>query len=302
MVARRVYGLLEERGPMTGGELRAIVRADPFELWKACRSSGEFDYTSVGRRYMRLDERLPGLARLSPSILREFLTYSVISLKGQAKAAEAKACDLRELAASISEMKAQVAKAMISKVMASLADGGIPTGRAAFILAGDVVYGMAHEEPRPERSTGKIVRGSDIDIVAIAEDSSPDAFVEGLEAAIFREKYLILSNPRLNQEIDFVVKRVSRVREQTGFDTFKRKVACKIMREGVLIDGDERIFAETKALLDESGVSDSLRMMDKRAEEERMEAMATLLGLDELRDDDGLRNLFYSSDESEEFE
>jgi hypothetical protein len=251
---------------------------------------------------MRLDERLPGLARLSPSILREFITYSVVSLKGQANAAEIKARKLRELAASISEMKAQVAKAMIAKVMASLADGVIPTGRAAFILAGDVVYGMAHEEPRPERSTGKIVRGSDIDIVAIAEDSSPDAFVEGLEAAILREKYLILSNPRLNQEIDFVVKRISRVREQTAFDTFKRKVACKIMREGVLIDGDERIFAEMKALLDSGGVSDRLRMMDERAELERTEAMETLLSLDELRDDDGLRNLFYSSEESEEFE
>ena len=37
------------------------------------------------------------------------------------------------------------------------------------MLAGDIVYGMGHDAPRSERSTGQMVRGSDVDLVVITE-------------------------------------------------------------------------------------------------------------------------------------
>jgi hypothetical protein len=42
--------------------------------------------------------------------------------------------------------------------------------QTCFIIAGDVVFGMAHAEPRPEASTGELVKGSDLDIIVIADD------------------------------------------------------------------------------------------------------------------------------------
>ena len=40
------------------------------------------------------------------------------------------------------------------------------------MIAGDVVFEMAHLEPRPESSTGKLVKGSDLDIVVVTKRSS----------------------------------------------------------------------------------------------------------------------------------
>ena len=100
----RVCSLIEERGPQTGGEIRdALPAAHPFELWRTCRRSSRLATRRVGRRYLRLDEKVPGYARLSPSILREFLTYSVVGLADDLPSLE-KRTEL--LAASIRDINA----------------------------------------------------------------------------------------------------------------------------------------------------------------------------------------------------
>src|SRR5665811_1909286 len=96
-------------------------------------------------------------------------------------------------------------------------------------------YQMAHDVPRPERSTGKMVRGSDLDVVVIVDDRAPEVLVKALDDAIYQQKYRYLINPSVREEIDYIVKRLDRLREQAEFDTFKKMVACKILQEGVLL-------------------------------------------------------------------
>ena len=74
--------------PQTGAELREALGDDGFGQWKACMRSDRLAVRRVGRRYLRLDQKVEGYARLSPSILREFLTYSVVGLADDPAALE----------------------------------------------------------------------------------------------------------------------------------------------------------------------------------------------------------------------
>ena len=76
----RIIDLLERTGPLTGAEIHKALGGEMFALWKACMLSPRLAIRRVGRRYLRLDRRVDGYARLSPSILREFLTYTVVGL------------------------------------------------------------------------------------------------------------------------------------------------------------------------------------------------------------------------------
>lgn len=75
---KKIIRLVEEKGPLTGSEIYDAVGGDGLVLWRACRLSKALSIRTLGRRYLRLDSRVEGFARLSPSIFREFLTYSVI--------------------------------------------------------------------------------------------------------------------------------------------------------------------------------------------------------------------------------
>jgi hypothetical protein len=62
---------------------------------------------------MRLDQRVEGLARLSPSILREFLTYSVIGLASDPLAARGKADKILLHIEEVSKAKSQLAYSIV---------------------------------------------------------------------------------------------------------------------------------------------------------------------------------------------
>ena len=169
-------------------------------------------------------------------------------------------------------------------------------------MAGDIVYNMAHDVPRPERSTGKLVKGSDLDLVVVVGDLFNKGAVKRLDEAIYREKYRLLIAPHLREEIDYVVKDLEKVREQVRFDSYRHMVACKILREGTLLYGSEEIFHRVKSLLREYGVFEKLAAMEKRANSFRMKSIEVLL----LEDTDAMReenlNLFFPTEESEEIE
>ena len=73
-VEEGIVRAVEERGPLTGSELREVLGSVGFAQWKACTQSSRLTVRRVGRRYLRIDRKVGGYARLSPSILREFLT------------------------------------------------------------------------------------------------------------------------------------------------------------------------------------------------------------------------------------
>ena len=298
----RVVDLLERMGPRTGAEIREALGGEKFALWKACMLSPRLASRRVGRRYVRLDRRVEGYARLSPSILREFLTYSVVGLSDDPAAIDRRTEELQAHISDISRKKLELAKCLVTDVAGSFTADAEAEKRFCVMLAGDIVYEMAHDVDRPERSTGGMVHGSDLDIVVILSDAAPGELGTQLDDAIYRKKSQYLKNPAYREEIDYVVKGFSKLREQTEFDTFKRMVACKILDEAVLLYGSAGLFAAGKALLGERGVIDRLRAMELSACHAREQQERYLLATDEqvLRGEDLF--LFYTDDESEEFE
>ena len=281
----RIIRLLEECGPQTGAELREALGSDGFAQWKACMRSDRIAVRRVGRRYLRLDQKVEGYARLSPSILREFLTYSVVGLVDAPAALESKTAELAARIAEISAAKLRFAQRLVTEIGTRLLvtgdggdEGGVdadvrPTGAAetrfCVLLAGDIVYGMGHDAPRPERSTGRMVRGSDLDLVVIMHDEAPDELARQIDDAIYQQKYRHLINPSIREEIDYTIKPLAKLREQAEFDTFRHMVPCKILDEAVLLYGSEELYGAAKGLLVEGRVGERLAALEKAAADAR---------------------------------
>jgi len=297
-----VLRLIEEKGPLTGSEINDAMQAEELHLWRSCKLSKALLTRHVGRRYLRLDQRVEGFARLSPSILRDFLTYSVIGLAWDPEPIRTKAEQVLLHIETVNRAKSLLAYTVVSAVSGRL-ESEIPVqDQVCFILAGDIVHNMAHDVPRPERSTGKMVKGSDMDLVVIVDDAFPKRFISRLDEAIYAEKYRLLITPHIREEVDYVVKDMARVNEQLRFDTFKHMVACKILHEGTLLYGSEKIFHRVKRMLRESGVSEKLAAMEKQALAFRNDAERYLLHEDIKNGRGNHAYLFYPAEESEEFE
>jgi hypothetical protein len=299
---KEIVECIEQKGPLTGSDIKKVFSADSLTLWQTCKHSKKLIIKRVGRRYLRLDSRVNGFARLSPSILREFLTYSVIGLAVDPASISKKAREVSSHIEKVSKDKLDLAHSFVLNIQEQLGDKWRKEYQTCFVIAGDIVYKMAHDVPRPEQSTGRIVKGSDIDLVVVLEDRLPEEFVESLDDSIYQEKYRILTSPLFREEVDYVVKRRSRVREQVQFDTFKDMVACKILDEGILLHGSEAFFASIKALLHEHGVTEKLRDLKKRAEGFRKDAEEHLLYAGHDMAEDQSLYLFYTNQESEEFD
>lgn len=297
-----VLSLLNRRGPLTGLELLDALRTDHLSLWRHCMSSPELITQSIARLYMRLDRRIDGYARLSPSILREFLSYTVVALSGMEPDLARRTRALSDHIRAVTREKSQLAYQTVSALVSRADNPDLILEHACFILAGDIVYNMAHDVPRPERSTGRLVRGSDLDLVVVLDDGFPEDHRVRLDERIFREKHRMLVTPQLREEIDYVVKDLDRVREQLRFDTFRRMVACKILQEGAFLFGNEALFTSVKGMLSAGDVTTRLRDMEAEARRFRAHARETLLtkDLETIRRDH--LDLFYPTEESEEFE
>lgn len=296
-----IINLVSAHGPLTGAEIRKIIGGDNLLLWQTCKTSSGLRVMSVGVRYLRFDRQVDGFARLSPSILREFLTYSVVGLAEKTRLLAKRGEEISSHILQVSRSKMELARNFVKTITAQFGDVW-PHEQVCFLLAGDIVYDMAHDVPRPERSTGKLVRGSDIDLVVILGDEAPDEFIKNLDSAIYQEKYKYLKSPSINEEIDYVVKKLDRVRNQARFDTFKNMVACKILQEGKLIGGSDRFYREVMKLLEDHGVLEKLNRLQEAASNFRNREEAYLLQSDvkSLNRED--LYFFYPAEESEEFE
>ena len=299
---KEIFKLLIDKGPLTGSEIWETFGGDGIRLWQICKRSKNLAIRTVGTRYLRLDRRVEGFARLSPSIWREFLTYSVIGISRDPKALENRALELTSHIETVSRTKLKLAYHVVSGLKDQIETFFPPENRLCFIIAGDIVFNMAHIVPRPERSTGKLVKGSDIDLVVIVDDQTPDHLMKKLDDTIYREKYRLLISPHVREEVDYIVKKVVRVKEQIRFETFKHRVACKILHEGTLLHGSEALFREVKAMLHQTGVPDKLNELEKQAKIFRSNAEAFLLYATPEKIKDEALFLFHPSEESEEFE
>ncbi|HOW53076.1 MAG TPA: hypothetical protein PLR60_00375 [Syntrophorhabdaceae bacterium] len=297
-----IVDLIRTKGPRTGFEIQADIDADSLMIWKTCRVSGKLQVRTLGKRWMRLDRHVDGFARLSPSILREFLTYTVVGLIGDTEMIEKRCVEVADRTHKISKFKFELARQMVSGVMEEFEGAAQKGHQICFIIAGDIVYNMAHDVPRPERSTGKLVRGSDIDLVVVVGDDLPVDDIHRLDELIYRKKYRMLINPSVNEEVDYKIKRLGLIREQACFDDFKRMVAIKILHEGLLLYGSEDVYRAVKEIIREKGLAERLGELEGLARVFRDKAERSIL--DGSLDKETIRetHLFYSAEEFEEFE
>ncbi len=299
---QEIIALIHEKGPLSGSEIMESIGGDGLILWRTCKLCKDLEIRTVGTRYMRLDRRIKGFARLSPSILREFLTYSVIGLAHQDIPLGQKAQSVASHIETISKAKSELAYSIVSTLVDKLECELPIQEQVCFIIGGDIVYNMAHDVPRPERSTGKLVNGSDMDLIVVVGDDFPKELAERIDEAIYKEKHRLLITPHLREEIDYIVKDLDRIREQIKFDTFKRMVACKLLHEGAFLYGSGLIFHTIRVMLKEHGVIQKLNALEEKARDFRKQAESFLLHGTDLEIHGESQYLFYPTEESEEFE
>jgi hypothetical protein len=297
-----IVSLIGTRGPRTGLEIKQEIGLDPLLIWKICKTSPALQVRCLGKRYLRLDRHVDGYARLSPSILREFFTYSVVGVSSDPDSLETRCKEVVDRIHNISKLKFELAQQMVFEIMEEFGEGPSEHHQICHIIAGDIVYDMAHDAPRPERSTGKLVKGSDIDLVVVVDDDFPDSSINRLDGLIYQKKYRMLINPSVNQEVDYIIKRLGRIRDQARFDDFKHMVAIKILREGLLLYGSEDLFRDVKTIIQENKLPEKLDELERLAEVSRSKAEESILndslGEREIRE----THLFYPAEEFEEFE
>lgn len=272
-----VLRALREKGPLTGRELYDITGIELFDLWRLCSRDEKMLLRRVGRRYLRFDRNIEGYARLSPSIQREFFTYTLVGLRGDDRI-NARADAVERETKRISLEKLSLARKTLEEVLEKLQElRDYIVENACFIIGGDVPLGMAHADPRPEASTGIVVSGSDLDIVIITtRDFRPDA-QEKLDAGIHDAKYRLLKRPNRKVEIDYIIKSLDKVVEQAKIRSFEDLVACKIIDESKLLLGNPTIYEEVKGIMRGHGVPKKLKELEELAKVRRKAAEELLL-------------------------
>jgi hypothetical protein len=298
MIQEKILSILAEKGPMTGAQLLEHTQIEVLSLWQTCRRIPAIRFEATAKRFLRLDRNVPGYARLSPSIRREFLTYMFVGLEGQTEELAARAEAFRQRTKRISSSKRETAREAIISAIAPLPAKDPILEKACFTLAGDVVYDMSHTVPRPEKSTGEMVQGSDLDIVIVVRDDLSPEIVDSLDRSIHKRKHLLLVNDR--EEIDYLIKSISRVREQLQFDVFSSMVACKILDEAQLLYGNSSVFEEVKKLVRDHGIPERLKQMEQQAAKSRELAETQLLQADAEKHSSENLSLFYTHAEEDE--
>ncbi len=291
---------LLKTGPMEGHQIIEYLHVDPFYPWYISSGSSKFLSLSVAKRYLRLDKEIEEVGRLSPSIRREFLTYTVIGLKKHREEVEKKSLVLLKKIQDISHRKWKLAKKIVKEICSQINNGKELTSKCCFLLCGDIIYLMAHDVPRPERSTGRMVRGSDIDIVVIVPDKYGEELIDKIDKAFFRMKQFYLINPSFREEIDYIVKDLSKVKEQLSFDTFQHQVACKLLWEGELLYGDQELWEEISCMMKKNKISKKLKEFEIKAIKFREKVEKKLLSDPDAIYKDHFRRLFYTKEEADE--
>ena len=295
-----IVELLRESGPLTGAEIQEQTELEPLALWRFCVNDPRVDVRVLGRRYLRLDRAVDGYARLSPSIRREFLTYTLLDRSGIEARMDGRAETLSTEIQRISDAKRRLATQTVAALVEAQAHREEILAKTCFILGGDIVYSMAHRVPRPEHSTGKLVRGSDLDIVIVTDGSLDPDVRSALDDSIYQKKYMLLISPSYREELDYLIKDLTTVQKQVAFDTFEHMVACKILHEGEFLHGSQDLFDRIKSLLRERDIPRRLELLEERAATNRADAKQVLRQEGGEQSGSHYLNLFYTTDESDE--
>lgn len=295
-----ILALLDEHGPMLGKELHAhLPDMSNLELWQACFTSDNLQISQFSRYYLRFDITRKDYIRLSPSILRDFMSFTLVSRGSQRNKVAERLVRLSNEHREISRWKTSLARNVLSDVFTSL--GEQKSSQVCAFIAGDLAYFLGHNEPREVAALGEIVKGSDLDIVIVHKGLS-DEDVKKIEEHMLVAKNYLLRTPSLRQELDFIVKPLSRMYEQFAYKTIQEKIASKIVYESLFMAGSVSLYSAIMEELRHSGVQDQIAQDFDKGLADRSSAVSKLLGSDRAALDTDARSLFYFSQERIEFE
>ncbi len=290
----RILDIVNATDSVAGMDLVNALDNKHFEIWRTCNNSEKIYTTPFGRYYLRIDDKVEGLARLSPSILRGFLTYTRISTLENAELAARDAKICRAEHERISDEKRSIARQIVKECL-----NEEQLSKTGVLIAGDVCRNMAHLVPRPERSTGKLVNGSDIDLIFIIEDDP--ALKAAITEAVIETKNIYLQHPALREEIDFVVNTLPHYHTVSQFQTAKQMISCKAALEGEYLTGNASLTRRATDILMLAEIPKKIIHLTERAFSERIGTMERLRKDPDVIGQARERRLFYFSDEIWEF-
>jgi len=294
-IEKKILEFLPADGSVSGASVCAALGEKYFDIWQTCINSQVLINIDFAQYYLRIDAKIPGYARLSPSILRDFLTYNRISTLDNAKVAIQDSERKRQYHREVSQQKRETAARFILEAL----DPEI-LQRTGVMIAGDVCRDMAHEVERPERSTGEMVRGSDIDLIFIIETDDQGLKSE-IENRLLPLKSVYLRHPSLREEIDFIVNSLPHYQDVSKFETPSQMISCKAALEGQYIAGNRNLVAKMRGVLANTEAACKILEMSEIAFSERIHTVEKLRKQPNAIRRASERRLFYFSDEIWEF-
>lgn len=299
-IEARIEATIADKGPQIGKELAAAMPDVPvLALWQACYRSQKFHVSHFASYYLRFDITREDKVRLSPSILRDFLSFSLFGLPGQRDLMIERQGTLANMHREISLEKLSVAQQAMKQLFVSLGKD-IRSQLCAFI-AGDLAYYLAHNEPREHAASGEMVKGSDVDIIIILSESLPDEVKERIDTEMIALKNFYLRHPEYRHEIDFICKRKSVMERQFQYSDIHDKIASKIAYESMFLGGSLTLYMEVRDAMVRTGVDRQIEADFDHALKDRKFAMRALLQAPGDAIDEETRSLFYFSQERVEF-
>lgn len=294
--------VLKETGPLTGAQLSEKLPAfTDIALWRGCYSSPSIRVSNCARYYLRYDITRGNELRLSPSILRDYLTFSLIYLTEQMVEIVEAGTRLANQFRMISLKKLSWAREALLQLDDDLQQ--VLYDNCVVFLSGDIAYYLAHETKRQHNQLGVPVNGSDIDIVIVTNREAPPDQIARIESQLLTIKKIYLTTPNIGEELDFIVKPIDTMLEQLNYGDIHQKIASKILYESYFLMGRVDIY---QTLMKHLKIRGTRRQIDKDFEialRQRKDTIAKILALapDASTEDPEVASLFFASKERLEF-
>lgn len=301
-IEEEIASVLKSEGPITGGKLiEKLPHISNIALWRACYGSSQIRVSNCARYYLRYDILRDNQLRLSPSILRDFLTFSLVYLTDQIVEIVEGSTRLANKYRSVSLEKLSWAREALLQLDDDLQE--VLYDHCVVFLSGDIAYYLAHETPRIHSQLGVPVNGSDIDIVVVTNRGAPPDKIARIESQLLTIKKLYLMTPHIREELDFIVKPIDTMLGQLAYGDIHQKIASKILYESYFLMGRVDIYQTLMKHLKLTGTWDLIERDFETALGQRKDTIAKILDLgpDASTEDEEVASLFFASKERLEF-
>ena len=301
-IEQEIKSTLKEFGPLSGSQLsEKLPEFTNIALWRQCYGSASIRVSNCARYYLRYDITRDNQLRLSPSILRDFLTFSLVYLTDHMVEIVEAGTRIANQFRTISLKKLNWAREALLQLDEDLQQ--VLYDHCVVFLSGDIAYFLAHKTIRTHNQLGVQVNGSDIDIVIVTNRGAPQDKIERIESQLLTTKKIFLTTPHIAEELDFIVKPIDTMLAQLRYQDIHQKIASKILYESYFLMGRVDIYHTLMKHLKLSGTWDQIEHDFETALQQRKNTIAKILALaaDASTKDPEVASLFFASTERLEF-